>query len=51
MSFADADDVWSLNLTKLDGWKPIKENTAGEDAFRELSDSEWESNSQDEASD
>ena len=32
------DDLWSLDLNKLDGWNCVKENTAGEDAFRELSD-------------
>ena len=23
------DDLWSLDLAKLDGWKCLKENTAG----------------------
>jgi hypothetical protein len=36
------DDLWSLDLKKLDGWRCVKENTAGEDAFR---DDEWESGS------
>ncbi|KAL4853408.1 Kelch domain-containing protein 4 [Chlorella vulgaris] len=37
------DDLWSLDLSKLDGWKCLKANTATDDAFRELSDGEWES--------
>jgi len=40
------DDVWSLDLNKLDGWRCVKENSVGEDAFKELSDEEdsegWE---------
>lgn len=42
------DDVWSLDLNKLDGWKCVKENTVGEDAFRELSSDEWETGSESE---
>lgn len=34
------DDLWSVDLNKLDGWNCVKENTAGDDAFRELSDEE-----------
>ncbi len=30
------DDLWSLDLNKLDGWRCIKENSGGEDAFREV---------------
>lgn len=42
------DDLWCLDLSKLDGWRCVKENSVGEDAFRELSDEEdsdeeWES--------
>lgn len=37
------DDLWSLDLSKLDGWRCWKENTAGEEMFRELSD--WETDS------
>jgi hypothetical protein len=37
------DDLWSLDLKKLDGWRCVKENTAGEDAFK---DEEWESGSE-----
>lgn len=37
------DDLWCLDLNKLDEWKCLKENTAGEDAFKELSDWETES--------
>ena len=29
------DDIWSLDLIKLNGWRSIKENTAGEDAYKE----------------
>eukprot|EP00890_Picochlorum_soloecismus_P001177 jgi/Picsp_1/205/NSC_00204-R1_protein len=32
------DDIWCLDLNKLDGWKCMKENSSGEEAFRELSD-------------
>lgn len=28
------DDVWSLDLNKLDGWRCVKENSVGEDAFK-----------------
>ena len=34
------DDIWTLDLSKLDGWKCVKENTQGEEAFKEGSD--WE---------
>ena len=33
------DDLWSLDIGKLDGWRCIKENSGGEDAFRELEES------------
>lgn len=33
------DDIWKLDLNKLDGWTCVKENTAGEDAFRDPEDS------------
>ena len=29
------DDIWKLDLNKLDGWACVKENTAGEDAFKD----------------
>ena len=29
------DDIWSLDLVKLNGWRLVRENTAGEDAFRD----------------
>lgn len=41
------DDVWSLDLNKLDGWKCVKENSVGEGAFKELSDEEWETDDED----
>lgn len=28
------DDIWSLDLIKLNGFRCVKENTAGEDAFK-----------------
>jgi hypothetical protein len=46
------DDLWALDLNKLDGWRCVKENSAGEEAFRELSDESdseeegWEASSQ-----
>ncbi len=35
------DDLWALDLAKLDGWRCVRANTAGEDAFRDGS-SGWE---------
>ena len=32
------DDLWCLDLGKLDCWQCMKENSSGEEAFRELSD-------------
>lgn len=29
------DDLWSLDLSKLNGWRCVKENTEGEEAFVE----------------
>lgn len=40
------DDFWSLDLKKLDGWRCVTENTAGEDAFR---DDDWEDASDEDA--
>ena len=34
------DDMWCLDLNKLDCWQCMKENSSGEEAFRELSDEE-----------
>lgn len=39
------DDLWSLDLNKLDGWRCVKENTVGEEAFKDLSSDEWETGS------
>ena len=39
------DDIWTLDLAKLDGWKCVKENTQGEEAFKE--DSDWETDKDD----
>lgn len=36
------DDMWCLDLNKLDCWQCMKENSSGEEAFRELSDEEDE---------
>ena len=43
-----ADDIWSLDLAKLDGWKCVRENTVGEEAFRELGSDDWETGSEEE---
>jgi hypothetical protein len=49
------DDMWCLDLVKLDGWSMVKENTMGEEVFKAAaakaadgSDSEWEEASSDE---
>lgn len=51
------DDMWSLDLVKLDGWQLVKENTVGEEVFKAAAakagaagsdDSEWEDASTDE---
>jgi hypothetical protein len=41
------DDLWRLDLSKLDGWRLVRANTAGEEAFKggEGSGSEWEEDS------
>ena len=36
------DDMWCLDLNKLDCRQCMKENSSGEEAFRELSDEEDE---------
>jgi hypothetical protein len=49
------DDMWSLDLVKLDGWQLFKENTVGEEVFKAAAakagagsdDSEWEEASSD----
>lgn len=41
------DDLWMLDLGKLDGWRCIKENSGGEDAFRELEESSDEGSDDD----
>ena len=28
------DDMWTLDLVKMDGWELIKENTGGEEVFK-----------------
>lgn len=50
------DDMWSLDLVKLDGWNLVKENTVGEEVFKAAAakaggddDSEWEDASSEEA--
>ncbi len=39
------DDLWALDLNKLDGWRCVKENTTGD--VKEILDSEEDSNSGD----
>jgi len=42
------DDMWRLDLAKLDGWHLVQENTVGEEVFRAAaaaageSSEEWE---------
>ncbi len=40
------DDLWTIDLKKLDGWRCVQENTAGEDAFK---DDDWETDEEDAA--
>lgn len=40
LSDVTLDDIWKLDLNKLDGWVCVKENTAGEDAFKDPEDSD-----------
>ncbi|GLI65322.1 hypothetical protein VaNZ11_008865 [Volvox africanus] len=37
------DDMWTLDVAKLDGWQLVRENTVGEDLLKKSneSDSEW----------
>ena len=37
------DDLWLLDLQKLQGWRCVKENTAGEEAFAD--EEGWETDS------
>jgi hypothetical protein len=41
------DDIWSLDVVKLDGWKLIKDNTAGKEDFAENGAEESESEDSD----
>lgn len=43
------DDLWALDLNKLDGWRCVKENTAGD--VKETMDSEGDSDSGDSKND
>ncbi len=41
------DDMWALDLAKLDGWQPLRDNSIGEELFVEEkgggeSSDEWE---------
>ena len=41
------DDLWRLDLLKLDGWACVRENSAGEEVFKAMmeaaeSSDEWE---------
>lgn len=38
------DDLWCLDLARLDGWNCVKENTEGEHAFKDGSD--WETDAE-----
>jgi hypothetical protein len=39
--------MWSLDLVKLNGWKLVKDNTAGQDDFKEDADADSESSGHD----
>ena len=41
------DDIWCLDLNKLDGWKCVKENTSGEIKESLSSDEDDSSNDSD----
>jgi hypothetical protein len=45
------DDLWSLDLVKLNGWKQVKDNTAGKEDFEENIKSASEDESDDEDGD
>ena len=36
------DDLWTLDLNKCDGWKCVKENTAGQESHDEEPDEDVE---------
>ena len=40
------DDLWALDLSRLDGWKCLQPNTAGDDIFED--DPEWATDESDE---
>ena len=42
------DDMWTLDLVKMDGWELIKENTGGEEVFRRAAAAEGSSSGGDE---
>lgn len=42
------DDMWALDLNKLDGWRCVKENTTGD--VKETMDSDDDSNVSDDDS-
>ena len=39
------DDIWCLDLMKLNGWQCVKPNSAGEEVFQEVEDEESDSES------
>ena len=43
------DDMWALDLNKLDGWRCVKENTTGD--VKETMDSDDDSNTSQDDSD
>lgn len=36
------DDMWKLDLNKLNGWTCVKDNTAGAEDFMKKEGSDWE---------
>jgi hypothetical protein len=46
------DDMWALDLGKLDGWQPLRDNSIGEELFVEEkggqeSSDDWETEDED----
>lgn len=45
------DDMWCLDLAKLDGWQLVKENTVGEEHFKQLATAESSDDDEDDEHD
>jgi hypothetical protein len=45
------DDMWSLDLVRLDGWRSVKVNSQGEEAFQEEEGWETDVEGEDDAAD